>query len=155
MIIMDRERIKELVEVLENSAAAEISCREGDAFIRIRRSSGTGRLRADGDTEAVVAEPSPAQKTSDDQPTAVAVTSQFVGTFHLQPKDGSQPIVESGQHVSEGDVVGAIEALNKWTELLSPVTGQIAEIMAEEDDPVQYGDVVMRINPQEANQIGE
>jgi acetyl-CoA carboxylase biotin carboxyl carrier protein len=96
---------------------------------------------------AVTAERSDEADSEGVELTPVAV--KLVGMFHLKRPDDPAPLVEQGAFVTEGQVIGAIEALGKWANLVSPVTGVVVEIVAEDHSPVQYGDVVMRIEPRE------
>ncbi len=146
---MDRERIKELVKTLKMSSMAEISCREGDSFIRIRRKGAGGEVWAETAGTALPDEPLAQLEASAGDAETVPVRVKLVGTFHQQREGDSEPITEPGAQVAAGEVVGAVETLGKWADIVSPVAGQVVEIVAEEDAPVQYGDVVMLIRPQE------
>ncbi len=147
---MDRERIEELVEILKASSAAEISCREGDSFIRIRRVNAGEEVRAETASTALPGEPLAQLEVSANDAETVPVRVKLVGTFHQQREGDSEPVTEPGAQVAEGQVVGVVETLGNWADIVSPVAGQVVEIVAEEDAPVQYGDVVMLIRPQEA-----
>jgi len=77
----------------------------------------------------------------------VPVKARLVGTFHLNQEGDEQPAVECGAQVTEGQVIGSVEALGKWTDVVSPVSGQVVEIVPEDNSPVQYGDVLVRVRP--------
>ena len=147
---MDRERIKELIEILKASSAAEISCQEGDGYLRIRRGGAVGEIWAETAGTALPDEPLAQLEASAGDAETVPVRVKLVGTFHQQREGDSEPVTEPGAQVAAGQVVGAVETLGKWADIVSPVAGQVVEIVAEEDAPVQYGDVVMLIRPQEA-----
>ena len=51
-------------------------------------------------------------------------------------------LVSEGQHVREGDPVAVIETEKVETELPSPETGTVAEIVVEEGDTVDVGTVI-------------
>ncbi len=82
----------------------------------------------------------------------MAVQAKLVGTFHLKHQGEPTPLVEPGTQVTEDQVVGALEALGKWTDVISPVAGEVVEIVAQDDSPVHYGHVLMRIKAQEESQ---
>ena len=149
-MVMDRERIEELVEILKASSAAEISCREGDSFIRIRQGNAGGKLRAETASTVLPDGPLTQLEVSVNDAETVPVRVKLVGTFHQQREGGSEPVTEPGAQVAEGQVVGVVETLGNWADIVSPVAGQVVGIVAEEGAPVQYGDVVMLIRPQEA-----
>jgi len=152
---MDRERIKELMEILKQSSAAEISCQDGDSFIRIRRESGEGQVEAETAAGPVSQEAMAQTELSGDEVETVSVKARLVGTFHLNREDEEQPAVECGAQVAEGQVIGTVEALGKWTDVVSPVGGRVMEIVAEDNSPVQYGDVLVRVGPLQGGRADE
>ncbi len=73
--------------------------------------------------------------------------SPIVGTFYRAPSPGAPPFVEVGQHVSAGQVLCIIEAMKLMNEIESEVAGTIVEILPENAQPVEYGEVLFRIRP--------
>jgi len=152
---MDRERITELIEILKQSSAAEISWQNGDSLIRIRRGSGEGQVEAETSAGRVVPKAGSQAELAGDEVESVPVKARLVRIFHLNQEGDEQPAVECGARVSEGQVIGTVEALSKWTDVVSPIGGQVVEIVAEDNSPVQYGDVLVRIGPSQGGQAGE
>jgi len=153
---MDKERIKQLVKLLKTSSAAELSVREGDSLIRICRGGAVAEhpvvqeaLTASGQPMLSVALP-PAAPTE-----SVNVTSKLVGFFYRGRGPDREPIVAPGTRVKEGQTVGFIEALRKLTEVVAPVAGEIAEVVAESGQAVQFGDVLIRITPDPPGKLGK
>ncbi|KKD35297.1 MAG: acetyl-CoA carboxylase biotin carboxyl carrier protein [Limnoraphis robusta] len=78
----------------------------------------------------------------------VEVTSPMVGTFYRSPAPDEPPFVEKSDRVTVGQVVCIIEAMKLMNEIESEFSGQIVEILVENGSPVEYGQVLMRINPE-------
>lgn len=78
----------------------------------------------------------------------VEVTSPMVGTFYSSPAPDEPPFVEKSDRVTVGQVVCIIEAMKLMNEIESEVSGQIVEILVENGAPVEYGQPLMRINPE-------
>jgi len=97
---MDRERIKELMEILKESSAAEISWQNGDNFIRIRRESGEGQMEAETSAGSVSQETMAQTELCGDEVETVPVKARLVGTFHLNQEGDEQPAVECGAQVA-------------------------------------------------------
>ncbi|HSR41048.1 MAG TPA: acetyl-CoA carboxylase biotin carboxyl carrier protein, partial [Longimicrobiales bacterium] len=77
----------------------------------------------------------------------VEVASPMVGTFYRAPAPDAPPYVEVGDRVSKGDTLCIIEAMKLMNELECETPGTIAEIRVENADPVEYGQVLFRIDP--------
>jgi acetyl-CoA carboxylase biotin carboxyl carrier protein len=75
------------------------------------------------------------------------VTSPMVGTFYRAPAPDAPPYVEVGDRVSKGQTVCILEAMKLMNELECEVSGTIREISVENADPVEYGQVLFRIEP--------
>ncbi len=75
------------------------------------------------------------------------VTSPMVGTFYRAPAPGAPPFVEVGSRVAPGTVLCIIEAMKLMNELEAEVSGTVAEILVENGQPVEYGQVLFRIDP--------
>jgi acetyl-CoA carboxylase biotin carboxyl carrier protein len=73
------------------------------------------------------------------------ITSPMVGTFYTAASPESPPYVAVGQEVSEDTVVCIIEAMKVMNEVKAECRGVIAEIVAENAKPVQFGQPLFRV----------
>ncbi|GBE95434.1 acetyl-CoA carboxylase biotin carboxyl carrier protein [Nostoc cycadae] len=77
----------------------------------------------------------------------VEVASPMVGTFYRAPAPGEAPFVEVGDRVRQGQTVCIIEAMKLMNEIEAEISGQVMEILLQNGEPVEYGQPLMRINP--------
>ncbi len=77
----------------------------------------------------------------------VDITSPMVGTFYAAPAPDEDPFASVGDRISKGDTVCIIEAMKLMNEIEAEVTGQIMEIAVQNGEPVEFGQVLMRVNP--------
>jgi len=77
----------------------------------------------------------------------VDVESPMVGTFYRAPAPDAPPYVEVGDHVQKGQTLCILEAMKLMNELESEVAGTVREICLGNGDPVEYGQVLFRIEP--------
>ncbi|MFM7365644.1 MAG: acetyl-CoA carboxylase biotin carboxyl carrier protein [Cuspidothrix sp.] len=77
----------------------------------------------------------------------VEVQSPMVGTFYRAPAPGEAPFAEVGDRVKAGQSVCIIEAMKLMNEIEAEVSGQVMEILVQNGEPVEYGQPLMRINP--------
>jgi acetyl-CoA carboxylase biotin carboxyl carrier protein len=71
----------------------------------------------------------------------------MVGTFYRAPAPDAPSYVEVGARVTPGDTLCIIEAMKLMNELECEVTGTIAEICIDNAQPVEFGQVLYRVNP--------
>jgi acetyl-CoA carboxylase biotin carboxyl carrier protein len=79
--------------------------------------------------------------------TALEVKSPMVGTFYKAPEPGSKAYVAVGDRVTKGQIVCIIEAMKIMNEIESEVSGVVREILAQDSQPVEYGQVLFKIDP--------
>ena len=75
------------------------------------------------------------------------VRSPMVGTLYLQPEPGAEPYVRVGSRVTAGQTVCLIEAMKIMNEIEAEVSGIVREIGVEDSSPVEYGQVLFRVDP--------
>ena len=75
----------------------------------------------------------------------VEVSSPMVGTFYRAPAPDAPPYVEVGDRVKTGQTLCILEAMKLMNELESEVAGVIREVSVQNAEPVEYGQVLFRI----------
>jgi acetyl-CoA carboxylase biotin carboxyl carrier protein len=73
------------------------------------------------------------------------IVSPMVGTFYRAASPESPPFVDVGKEVTEETVVCIIEAMKVMNEIKAETKGVIAEVVAEGGKPVQFGQVLFRV----------
>jgi acetyl-CoA carboxylase biotin carboxyl carrier protein len=63
----------------------------------------------------------------------------MVGTFYRTPSPDSDPFIRVGDRVEEGTVVCILEAMKVMNEIQAETSGEIAEVLVENGDPVEFG----------------
>jgi acetyl-CoA carboxylase biotin carboxyl carrier protein len=81
------------------------------------------------------------------KPELTDVTSPMVGTFYRAPAPDAPPYVEVGSTVAKGQTLCILEAMKLMNELPCELDGIVREILVEDADPVEYGQVLFRIQP--------
>jgi len=75
------------------------------------------------------------------------IKSPMVGTFYKSPEPGAEPYVKVGTRVTQGQTVCIIEAMKIMNEIEAEVTGVIREVLVEDSQPVEFGTVLYRVDP--------
>jgi acetyl-CoA carboxylase biotin carboxyl carrier protein len=75
------------------------------------------------------------------------IKSPMVGTFYQSPEPAAQAYVKVGSRVNVGQVVCIIEAMKIMNEIESEVGGVVKEVCAQNAQPVEFGQVLFRVDP--------
>ena len=139
---------------MAESGIAELEVTEGEDKVRIVKQSGAQAAAAV--VASAIASPaagalSPASAPAAaaapvvDEPKGHEVKSPMVGTFYRSPGPEAKPFVEVGQAVKPGDSLCIIEAMKLLNEIEVEVAGTVKEILAENGQAVEYGQVLFVI----------
>ena len=75
------------------------------------------------------------------------VKSPMVGTYYFAPEPGAKQYVNVGERISKGQTLCIIEAMKIMNEIESEFDGVVREILVDNSQPVEYGQVLFRIDP--------
>ncbi len=78
---------------------------------------------------------------------AVLIKSPMVGTFYRAPEPGARPFVDIGQPVETDTTVCIIEVMKLMNSIPAGTQGVVTHLLVEDGDPVEYGQVLMVIEP--------
>jgi len=139
---MDLRKLKTLVDLVSESNITELEITEADGKVRIVKG---GRVVAAAAPEPVAApEAGYAEAPAPRAPappveTGHVIKSPMVGTFYRSSNPGSDPFVEVGGSIKEGEPVCIIEAMKIMNEIDADVSGTIKRILCENGQPVEFG----------------
>ena len=71
----------------------------------------------------------------------------MVGTFYARPEPGADPYVRVGSRIGVGQTLCIIEAMKIMNPLDAEIAGTIREIAVEDAPPVEFGQVLFRVDP--------
>lgn len=165
---MNQKELKELIEFLIEKDIAEFELERGDVKVRIKRAGEQTVVHAHAEPrffavppaaapqfEAGIAQnPSPASPAKPAAPPAPAaeqglhtVKSPIVGTFYEAPSPGAPPFAKVGDTIEVGQVLCIVEAMKLLNEIESDVAGEIVKKLANNGQPIEYGQDLFVIRP--------
>ncbi len=168
--MIDLRYVKKLVELLDGSSVDSIEI-SSDKGLKIRISKSpqqrgamqvappmsiptiipapvtSGRLTPSEGVPAAASETEPPPKAEPPKPKLLEVKSPMVGTFYRSPEPGAAPYVTDGSRIEKGQILCIIEAMKIMNEIESEYAGVVREIAVADAHPVEYGQVLFRIDP--------
>ncbi len=163
---MNFNEIKELIQLFDSSSIHKLEIQNQDTHIKLNKSSGTSPAANIGSHATAFVDsallPSAnvgytsadlTQVTFSSSPMAEVTQSKneklvkapLVGTFYAAPAPEKPPFAKVGDTVKVGDVLCIIEAMKVLNEIKSEFEGKIAEILIENEQLAEYGQVLFKI----------
>jgi len=161
--MIDFAFLEKLLDLLNRSNADTIEIRKWTTTIRVSKSGGANSgpvtyhvapaPAASGPASLSPAAAGPGGAGSGERPAPDAkagwleIKSPMVGTFYARPEPGADPYVRVGTRISVGQTLCIIEAMKIMNPLDAEVSGVIREIPVEDAQPVEFGHVLFRVDP--------
>ena len=151
---MDLRKVKSLIDLVSESDISELEISEGPDKVKIVKSSKTIKETPIGKSEdhfvmdqKIVGEKKEVMTREDEQANdgSFTILSPMVGTFYRAPSPNSKPFVSIGDEIKEGQTLCVVEAMKLMNEIPSDKTGVIREVLVENGQPVEYGQMLFRI----------
>lgn len=151
---MDIEKIKQLIELINDTGVAEIEIKEGEESVRISRTNAgvqyvtssampivppVGFSPTSENAQAQQSTKIDAKSESEEQSlSGHVVHSPMVGTLYLAPSPGADDFVKVGQEVKVGDTLCLIEAMKMFNQIEADKAGKVKARLVETGQPVEF-----------------
>ncbi len=144
---MDLEKIKEVVELMNEHQLTEFSYEEHNKY-KLSLKQGCDMPAVIATSAPAAPAPAPAPAAS---PAAAAasdekiIESPLVGTFYTAASPEAPAYVSVGDEVTEDSIICIVEAMKVMNEITSGFNGTIKEILVNNAEPVEYGQPLFKI----------
>ena len=154
--VISIEQLQRLVQLLDQSDVTELEFERASEGVHLAlrkivapvTDQQTGVAGVGQVVQVAAAPPAdvPAAQTSPEaQETRHRVTAPLVGTVHVWAKPRGGALVAVGDTVRAGQLVGTIQSLNVLNEVETSVAGRVVEVLVQDGQPVEYGQVLMTV----------
>ena len=162
---MQIKDIRRLLDVLKDTEVNELTLETGEYKLTVKLGAAGHQLAsalqlagpAQHQQAVPVSQPQAAAQVAESQAPAVEqpakderlvdVSAPIVGTFYASPSPDAPPYVRAGDSVKAGSVLCIIEAMKLMNEIEADVAGVVREVLVDNGQPVEYGQVLFRIEP--------
>ncbi|MDR3673374.1 MAG: acetyl-CoA carboxylase biotin carboxyl carrier protein [Holophaga sp.] len=146
------EQIQALVSQVGREAVDELQLECGGVKLHIRKLTGTPVASPAPVPARAALAPAPALTDTPgedaqppEDPGIHPITSPIVGTFYRAPTASGAPFVQPGDFVKPGQTLCIIEAMKLMNEIECDVAGEVVAVLAENGQPVEYGERLFTI----------
>ena len=158
---VDFQQLRELLLAIAQTDITELTLKSDDFELQVKKGSFVSseesrpilpptEIKSDPDltiTSTPSATPVADTSGAKDRQQWLEITSPMVGTFYRAPAPDEPSFVSVGERIEKGDTVCIIEAMKLMNDIEAEVAGEVIEILVENGDPVEYGQVLMRVDP--------
>lgn len=143
---VDLKDITQLIKALEETGVTELSLESEGVKINIKRGvAGPQPVLEISSSAQKEAASAPAKEEAPPAGELIEIRAPMVGTFYRAPAPDAPPFVEVGTRVKPGQTLCIIEAMKLMNEITADVPGRVVEILVENGQPVEYGQILFRL----------
>lgn len=147
---MDIRKIKNLIDLVDESTISEIEIIEGEGSIRISRNTQGAAVAhvapavpAFNPMQQIVATtaapaPQAAAPAAPALPEGKVIRSPMVGTFYTAASPTSKAFTGVGETVNIGDTVCIVEAMKMFNQIEAEISGKVVSILVQNGEPVEF-----------------
>jgi acetyl-CoA carboxylase biotin carboxyl carrier protein len=141
--------IRKLISLMDGGDIEELTIEQESAGLKLTlrkpapAAVGSTAL-LDDDWDAPEAHEANAEGDTRDE-SVVEIGAPLVGVFRVSMEPDARALVADGDDVREGQVVGAIEALNVLNEVETQTSGRVRKVLVADGQPVEYGQPLLEI----------
>lgn len=141
--------IRQLITLMNGSDIEEIAIEQESESLKLtlRKPAPTVVIADDGDGAFETIDIGAANE-EEVEPKSHEISAPLVGVFRASLKPGGKPLAQVGDIVRQGQVIGIIESLNVPNEVEALSAGRISDILAQDGQPVEYGQPLLVIERQ-------
>lgn len=145
---MDIKKIEEVIKLVKSNDVKKFKYKDNKNEIELdfteqsnNQNNSTPVIQSEGNSQdKSISENNPSNDSSK------TITSPMVGTFFLQDsKELTDPIIQVGDNIKSGDVIGYVEAMKVMNEVTSDIDGEITDIVVEHGTNVEYDQVLVKV----------
>jgi acetyl-CoA carboxylase biotin carboxyl carrier protein len=148
----DFKEIKTIIDLMKKNDLTVFEIEKEGFRLKLQRgaagqatSAGPFSMAIAPKAAAAAPEGSPAVPKATESVQLKEIVSPMVGTFYRAASPDASPFVDVGKTVTEESVVCIIEAMKVMNEIKAETSGVIAEVVAENGKPVQFGQVLFKV----------
>ena len=142
---MDLKDIKALIDLMKKNDLSVFEMEKDGFRIKLQKGLGDQPIMMSTGAPAVANGPAATTAALAEGAGLKDIVSPMVGTFYRAASPDASPFVDVGTKVNEDTVVCIIEAMKVMNEIKAEASGVIAEVVAENTKPVQFGQVLFRV----------
>jgi len=146
--VFDVNRIRRLIELMNDHELSEVDLQQGDLRIRLRSKAEAIAVAPVVPAAPVAPQAAPAasaEPPEDDEYTSV-VKSPMVGTFYATADPESPAFVKVGDHVGPETTVCIVEAMKVFNQIPAEISGKILAVLAQNGEPVEFGQPLFKVD---------
>ena len=154
---MWKDKIKEIIYMLENSDVNEIEVRFWFKKIKVTKKPAvlnvdSKQLSSDNQNIPNLVKEQPINQSSEaskdiPEKKLIEIKSPMPGTFYSAPDSESASFLNIGDNVNAGDTICIVEAMKIMNEIQAEESGVIEEILVDNSSPVEFDQVLFKLKP--------
>jgi acetyl-CoA carboxylase biotin carboxyl carrier protein len=152
---VDAKDIEQLIQLMRRMGVMHLALEQPEYKISITRGAEAAPAGAPAPAAAATPAAPPVPAGVAPAREAIKVPSPVVGQVRSDSAERGRPLPAVGERVKQGQLLAIVEAMKVPNEVRSPVEGVVSSVLVEDGSPVEFGQTLLVILPEEGGETDE
>lgn len=144
---MNIKEIQNIINFIKKTDLDDVSIETENYKIRVKKNNTeVTQLKEKMPVEIENDETKPVEE-SEIETNHITIKSPMVGTLYRSPNPESEPYINKGDTINEGQTICIIEAMKLFNEIESEFSGKVIKILVDDISPVEFDQPLFIIDP--------
>jgi acetyl-CoA carboxylase biotin carboxyl carrier protein len=144
---MNIKEIQNIINFIKKIDLDDVSIETENYKIRVKKNNTeVTQLKEKMPVEIENDETKPAEE-SEIETNHITIKSPMIGTLYRSPNPESEPYINKGDTINEGQTICIIEAMKLFNEIESEFSGKVIKILVDDISPVEFDQPLFIIDP--------
>ena len=144
---MNIKEIQNIINFIKKTDLDDVSIETENYKIRVKKNNTeVTQLKEKMPVEIENDETKPAEE-SEIETNHITIKSPMIGTLYRSPNPESEPNINKGDTINEGQTICIIEAMKLFNEIESEFSGKVIKILVDDISPVEFDQPLFIIDP--------
>ena len=144
---MNIKEIQNIINFIKKTDLDDVSIETENYKIRVKKNNTeVTQLKEKMPVEIENDETKPVEE-SEIETNHITIKSPMVGTLYRSPNPESEPYINEGDTINEGQTICIIEAMKLFNEIESEFSGKVIKILVDDISPVEFDQPLFLVDP--------
>ena len=144
---MNIKEIQNIINFIKKTDLDDVSIETENYKIRVKKNNTeVTQLKEKMPVEIENDETKPVEE-SEIETNHITIKSPMIGTLYRSPNPESEPYINEGDTINEGQTICIIEAMKLFNEIESEFSGKVIKILVDDISPVEFDQPLFIIDP--------
>ena len=144
---MNIKEIQDIINFIKKTDLDDVSIETENYKIRVKKNNTEIKQLKEKIPVEIENDETKLAEESEIETNHITIKSPMIGTLYRSPNPESEPYINEGDTINEGQTICIIEAMKLFNEIESEFSGKVIKILVDDISPVEFDQPLFIIDP--------